>query len=74
MLPAIVIILSFIGALVAFILMLLVYAVGEHSKYDYSGVALIAWLFVVSGCAICGWQTIEVINTGLGIGVPGLLR
>ena len=68
MLPAIVIILFFIGALIALFGMQIVYAIDEHSKRDWSSVIAGLWVFVAIGGVICGWQTLEVLNRGASFG------
>jgi len=64
MLPAIVVILFFTGALVAALTLFVAYAVEEHSKRDLKGYIFAVRLLVGIGGAICAWQTIEVVNRG----------
>ena len=69
MLPAIVIILFFIGALIAAFLMLAAYAINEHSKHDLTNTIQYLWILVGIGGVICAWQTIEVLNSGTRFGM-----
>ena len=67
MLPAIVIILFFIGAVMAALTMFVAYAVDEHSKHDLSGYITSLWVLIGIGGAICGWQTLEIVNRGMSL-------
>ena len=64
MLPAIVIILFFIGAVISALTLFVAYAVDEHSKHDLRGYVASLWVLIGIGGAICGWQTLEVLARG----------
>ena len=65
MLPAIVILLFFIGAVMAALTMFVAYAIDEHSKHDLSEYITALWVLVGLGGAVCLWQTVEVFSRGL---------
>lgn len=64
MLPAIVLILFFTGALIAAQTVIAALALNEHSKQDFSGIVLGVLALVAVGGVISGWQTLEVLNRG----------
>ena len=61
MAPAIVI-LFFIGALMAAFGMLIAYAIDEHSKRDLKYWIKSLWVLVGVGGAICGWQVFLALD------------
>ena len=65
MLPAIVILLFFIGAVMAALTIFVAYAIDEHSKHDLSEYITALWVLVGLGGAICLWQTVEVFSGGM---------
>ena len=65
MLPAIVILLFFIGAVMAALTMFVAYAINEHSKHDLSEYITALWVLVGLGGVICFWQTVEVFSRGM---------
>ena len=65
MLPAIVVILFFIGAVMAALSLFVAHAIDEHSKHDLSEYITALWVLVGLGGAICLWQTVEVFSKGL---------
>jgi len=69
MLPAIVVILFFIGALIAAFGMFAAYAIKEQSKHDLNYAYQCLWILVAIGGVISGWQTIEVLNSGARFGM-----
>ena len=69
MLPAIVVILFFIGALIAAFGMFAAYAINEHSKHDLTTKIQYLWILVAIGGVICAWQTTEVLNSGARFGL-----
>ena len=64
MLPAIVLILFFIGATMAALTMFVAYAIDEHSKHDLSGYIALLWMLIGLGGVVCAWQAWEVFNAG----------
>ena len=64
MLPAIVVILFFIGAVMAALSLFVAHAIDEHSKHDLKGYVASLWGLIGIGGAICGWQTLEVPARG----------
>ena len=62
MLPAIVILLFFIGAVMAALTMFVAYAINEHSKHDLSEYITALWVLVGLGGVICFCQIVEVFS------------
>ena len=67
MLPAITVILFFIGACMAVLTLFVATAVNEHSKKDLSGYVTGVWFLIGLGGLICAWQTVEVVSSGFGL-------
>ena len=57
-----IIILFFIGALIAAFGMLIAYAIDEHSKHDLKYWIKSLWVLVGVGGAICGWQVFLALD------------
>ena len=67
MLPAIVIILFFIGAVMAALTMFVAYAINEHSKHDLKDYINALWVLVALGGLICAQQTVEITARGMSL-------
>ena len=67
MLPAIVILLFFIGAVMAALTMFVAYAIDEHSKHDLSEYITALWVLVGLGGLICASQAVGVISSGFSL-------
>ena len=67
MLPAIVILLFFIGAVMAALTMFVAYAINEHSKHELKEYINSLWVLVALGGVICFWQTVEVAAKGASL-------
>ena len=63
MLPAVAIILFFIGAVLAALTMVVAYAVDEYSKHDLKGYIASLWLLIGIGGAICGFLTFAIAKS-----------
>ena len=57
-----IVILFFIGALIAAFGMLAAYAIDEHSKHDLKYWIKSLWVLVGVGGAVCGWQVLMALD------------